>query len=447
MKTTIDMTQGNIIKNIIIFAIPMLIGNLFQQLYNVVDSTVVGRYIGADALAAVGTTGSCTFLLLTLIFGLTNGAGIIIAQCFGAKDYRQMRDVITSLIYINAILCVIITIAGWVLAEPILKIMNTPEEIISDSISYMRIYFLGTAGVLAYNSGSVMLRSFGDSTKALYMLIISSFVNVVLDLVFVLKFNWGVNGVAAATAIANYVSAIVCVIYIYTNREEMQLVGMNLKPRKNIISKIFRVGIPSGLQSSMISIGGMCVQGLINSFGAVTMAAYTASSKIDSVAIQVVMSVAMALSVFSSQNMGAGNIQRIREGLKKTLAAMIGICIIIALCVIIFKYQLLSIFLDPKSAKESINIGCTYLSIIGVAYIICGIMQSFQNILKGAGDVNIVMAAGIVELLTRVVGSYLFVHIWGVTGLWIAIPFSWGSACLIPVFRYISGKWVGKKLS
>lgn len=439
------MTQGSAIKNILLFAFPMLIGNLFQQLYNVVDSTIVGRYIGADALAAVGTTGSCTFLLLTLIFGMVNGAGIIIAQCVGARDFCQMRNAITALIYIGVFLSAAITVAGWFFAEPILRIMNTPPEIMDTAVIYMRINFLGTAGAFAYNTGAAILRSFGDSKTSLYMLIISSIINIALDILFVVQFNMGVPGVAVATTIATFMSAFICVLYIYRHKEDMNLSGMNLKPKSIMIFKIIKTGIPSGLQSSMISIGNMCVQGLINSFGAVTMAAYTASSKIDSVAIQVVMSIAMSLSVYSSQNMGAGNIERIKMGLKKTLVVMIGICTVIAALVLTFKSQLLSIFLDPVSAAEATAIGCTYLTIIGVAYIICGVMQCFQNLIKGAGDINIVMAAGIVELLTRVGASYLFVRIWGVTGLWIAIPVSWGSACLIPVIRYFSGKWINKR--
>ncbi len=445
MAKTIDMTRGSASKSIILFALPMLIGNIFQQLYNVVDSTVVGKFVGAEALAAVGATSSCSMLLLTLVNGLAAGAGIIIAQCIGARDFRQMRNAVTALIYIDIVMGIVITITGTLLAEPILRLMNTPEEIIGDSVTYMKINFAGTIGLLAYNSGAVILRSFGDSKTSLYILILSSLVNVVLDLLFVLGFGMGVAGAAYATVIATFVSAAACIGYLYFRRHILFLDGMELKFDVAMFREIVKTGIPSGLQSSMISIGNMCVQGLINSFGTMTVAAYTAAGKIDSVVIQIVMSIAMSLSVYSGQNVGAGNIERVRIGLRGTLKIMLTVCVSIAVLILIFKRQLLGIFLSESDAAEAINIGCTYLSIMGIAYIICGVMQSFQNLIKGAGDVNAAMAAGFVELSTRVAASYLLVHFFGVTGLWLAIPVSWGSACLIPLLRYMSGKWINKR--
>ena len=445
MAKTIDMTRGSASKSIILFALPMLIGNIFQQLYNVVDSTVVGKFVGAEALAAVGATSSCSMLLLTLVNGLAAGAGIIIAQCIGARDFRQMRNAVTALIYIDIVMGIVITITGTLLAEPILRLMNTPEEIIGDSVTYMKINFAGTIGLLAYNSGAVILRSFGDSKTSLYILILSSLVNVVLDLLFVLGFGMGVAGAAYATVIATFVSAAACIGYLYFRRHILFLDGMELKFDVAMFREIVKTGIPSGLQSSMISIGNMCVQGLINSFGTMTVAAYTAAGKIDSIVIQIVMSIAMSLSVYSGQNVGAGNIERVRIGLRGTLKIMLTVCVSIAVLILIFKRQLLGIFLSESDAAEAINIGCTYLSIMGIAYIICGVMQSFQNLIKGAGDVNAAMAAGFVELSTRVAASYLLVHFFGVTGLWLAIPVSWGSACLIPLLRYMSGKWINKR--
>ena len=402
MAKTIDMTRGSASKSIILFALPMLIGNIFQQLYNVVDSTVVGKFVGAEALAAVGATSSCSMLLLTLVNGLAAGAGIIIAQCIGARDFRQMRNAVTALIYIDIVMGIVITVAGMFLAEPILRLMNTPGEIIGNSVTYMKINFAGTIGLLAYNSGAVILRSFGDSKTSLYILILSSLVNVVLDLLFVLGFGMGVAGAAYATVIATFVSAAACIGYLYFRRHILFLDGMELKFDVAMFREIVKTGIPSGLQSSMISIGNMCVQGLINSFGTMTVAAYTAAGKIDSIVIQIVMSIAMSLSVYSGQNVGAGNIERVRIGLRGTLKIMLTVCVSIAVLILIFKRQLLGIFLSESDAAEAINIGCTYLSIMGIAYIICGVMQSFQNLIKGAGDVNAAMAAGFVELSTRV---------------------------------------------
>lgn len=445
MAKTTDMTRGSASKSIILFALPLLIGNLFQQLYNVVDSTVVGKFVGAGALAAVGATSSCSMLLLTLANGLSAGAGIIIAQCIGARDFKQMRKAVTALVYIGLIMGALITFAGIFLAEPILRLMNTPPDIINDSAVYMKINFAGTIGTLAYNSGAVILRSFGDSKTSLYILILSSIVNAALDLLFVLGFGMGVAGAAYATVTATFVSAAACIGYLYYRRHILFLSGLTMKFDKGMFREIVKTGIPSGLQSSMISIGNMCVQGLINSFGTMTVAAYTAAGKIDTIVIQIVMSIAMSLSVYSGQNVGAGNIERVRIGLRQTLKIMLTVCTAIAVLVIVFKRNLLCIFLSESDAAEAISIGCSYLNIIGIAYIICGAMQSFQNLIKGAGDVNTAMAAGFVELSTRIAASYALVHFFGVTGLWLAIPVSWGSACMIPLLRYLSGKWITKR--
>lgn len=441
-----DMTTGTPIKAILLFAVPMLIGNIFQQLYNFVDTTVVGKYVGADALAAVGTTGSMNALLICIAFGLSNGAGVIIAQCFGAQRHGEMKRAVTAMLYVVVTAGLIITAAGIFLAGPAMSLLGVPESIRPMSVLYMRIVFgLSLTGIL-YNAFAAVLRSVGDSRTPLYMLIISSVINVVLDLVFVLKFNMGVSGVAYATIIAQAVSAALCAAYMFRHRHELYLEKLPLLPSGYMVRKIFRVGLPSAFQSAMISLGGISVQGLINSFGTDAMAAYTASSKIDSIAIQILVSIAAALSVYSGQNMGAGDIARIRKGLRQTLMVMIPVCTATAAAMLIFKRQLLGIFLDADEAKNAIDIGCMYLSVIGIGYIIAGIMQSCQNLLKGCGDVNVCVAAGLAELGVRVGASYLFVIYWGLWGIFIAIPVSWACGCIIPVIRYISGKWTKKGL-
>lgn len=443
-KKITNMTEGTPIKLILAFAVPMLIGNIFQQFYNFVDAAIVGKYVGADALAAVGTTGSMNGLLISLAMGLTNGAGIIIAQCFGAKDKVRMKKAVTAMIWVLAAVTAIITIGGILLSYPAMRLLKVPEDIIGDSVAYMRIVFGCCAAMIGYNGCSAILRNLGDSKTPLYMLIISSITNVILDLVFVVVFNWGVKGVALATAIAQMLSGVLCFGYLYKHREELYLSNIPFKPEKEEVKKIFRMGIPSALQTSLISLGGISVQGLVNSFGTHAIAAYTASTKIDSIAIQIVVSIAVSLSVFSGQNRGAGNIDRIKKGLRQTLSVMVPTCVFIAVFMLIFKRQMLSLLLDPATAGKSIEIGATYLSIIGIGYIIAGVMQSFLNLIRGAGDVNVSMAAGIAELSMRVIASYVLVQFWGLTGIWIAVPISWACGCSIPVIRYFSGKWINK---
>lgn len=444
-KTT-SMTAGSPIKLILAFAAPMLIGNIFQQFYNLVDSTVVGKFVGADALAAVGSTGTLTGLTLCLCFGMTSGAGIIISQCFGAKNHSMLRRTISTLICVLTILSIIMVSLGLAFSRHIFEFLQVPEDIIDDSILYFKIVMLGTPFSMAYNICSSILRNMGNSKTPLYMLILSSFVNIGLDLLFVIVFNMSIAGVALATIIAQAVSAIACIVYMYINRFEFKLNGIKLSIDKRATRNIFKTGLPAALQSSMITLGTMSVQRLINQFGTMAIAAYTASTKIDSLAIMVVVTMGMSLSVFCGQNIGAGKTDRIKSGLYKTLALVLGYCVLIAVIMLLFGDKLLVLFLDPSQASEAIEIGTQYLKIIGIAYFMAGIMRCYLNVLHGAGDVNVSLSTGIAELLFRIIASYALVKPFGLLGLWIAIPISWGLASLIPVIRYYSGKWKNKIL-
>lgn len=441
-----DMTQGSPTKLIVGFAIPMLIGNIFQQVYNVVDTLVVGRFLGEEALAGVGSTGTLNFFLLSLVMGLCNGAGIVVAQCFGAKDYKKMKDTVVALIWVSGILSILLSIIGYIFCEQFLHILDVPDNVIAYSIEYLQIMFIFLMMTVIYNGTAAILRSTGDSKTPLYSLIVACVINVVLDLVFVVVLPLGVSGVAYATVIAQSVSALINLIYLYLKRKTIGLVDMEWKPSKFSIGVIIKTGFPAAFQSCMISLGGMSVQRLINSFGSSVMAAYVAANRIDSVAIQVIVSIGTALSVFTGQNIGINNLERIKEGLYKTLVIMLGASISIAALVLIFRYQLMGFFLDSSASPEILEIGATYLSIIGIAYMIAGIMQSYQNVIRGAGDVNTCMVAGLTELAGRIIFAYILSGILGVTGIWIATPISWGCGCVIPVARYYSGKWKEKRL-
>lgn len=447
MKTeTTSMTEGSPVKLILAFSAPLLLGNIFQQLYNLVDSTVVGRFVGANALAAVGAPGTIMALTLCLCFGLTNGAGIIIAQCFGAKNYNQLKATIGALICIISITALVLMIIGIAGAPFFLRLVSTPDEIINDAVLYMRIVMIGTPFSMAYNGVSAILRNMGDSKTPLLMLMLSSFLNIVLDLIFVLAFGMAVMGVGIATVISQAVSAAACLIYMRRYKNELHLDGLKIRFNRRCAKQIFKTGVPTALQSCMISLGTLSVQRLINSFGTQAVAAYTASTKIDSVAIMVVVTMGMSLAVYSGQNMGAGKVDRIKSGLYKTLALVLTYCVIMAVVMIFFGNNLLRIFLDPSEAGEAVSIGTQYLRIIGIAYFMAGIMRCYLNVVHGTGDVNISMLTGLAELAFRIIASYVLVKPLGLTGLWIAIPISWGCGSLIPVIRYYSGKWKYKSL-
>lgn len=441
-----DMTVGKPMNLIITFAIPMLIGNIFQQIYNVVDTIVVGRYLGENALAGVGSTGTLTGLLFALVFGLCNGGGLIIAQSFGCRDFDTLKKAVNAMIWVAGSMTVLLSIIGLAASRFLLTILAVPESVIEYSVTYLRILYAFVFGNVIYNGASAILRSIGDSKTPLIALIISSLVNVFLDLAFVVVLGLGVAGVAYATILAQCVSAVIVVGFLYKKRREIGLCSLLVKPEKHMVSLVIRTGLPAALQSSMISLGGLSVQRLINSFGASVMAAYVAANRIDSVAIQVIVSIGTALSVFTGQNMGRNDFKRIASGLYHTMAVMVGASAFIAGIVLTFRYPLIYIFLGDLATDLAIETGVTYLSIIGIAYVIAGVMNSYLNVIRGAGDVNTCLVAGIAELSGRIVFAYLLSHFLGAAGIWIATPISWGCGCIIPVVRYYSGKWKTKKL-
>lgn len=441
-----DMTKGSPLKLILSFSVPMLIGNVFQQVYNFVDAAVVGRFVGAESLAAVGSTGTILAVMICLMMGLTSGAGIIISQCFGSRKFDEMRKTVTGLIYIVVILSVITSIAGIIFARPILRLLSTPDGVIDEAVRYVNIIFAFTIGMAMYNSAGAILRSLGDSRTPLYALILSSLLNVGLDLLFVIVFKAGVAGAAIATVIAQIISAVYCIVHIVRYREQLNLEGISFKTSKEALIRIFQTGLPAALESCLISLGTMSVQRLVNSFGKMTMAAYTAATKIDSIAIAPIVSIGMSLSVFAGQNRGAGNLDRIKKGLYQTLLSLIGICIVLATVIVLLRGQLLGLFLDKNEAAEAIIIGSKYLVIVSVAYIVAAVMRTYLNILRGAGDVNTSAIAGILELTGRIIFAYILVHPFGSTGIWMATPLAWAMGASVPVIRYYSGKWKDKKL-
>ncbi|MBR0365197.1 MAG: MATE family efflux transporter, partial [Clostridia bacterium] len=430
-----DMTRGDPMRMIFAFAAPLLLGNIFQQLYNVIDSTIVGRFIGAQALAATGAPGSVLMLMMCLCMGLTSGAGIIIAQCYGAKNYDALRSTIGTLITVLSVLTGILMFIGTVIATPVLRFINVPENILCDASTYMKIFMLAAPFTMLYNACSALMRSTGDSRTPLMVLIISSFLNIGLDLLFITVFGWGVAGAALATGLAQAVSAVVCLMALYRKRHELHIDSIKAEFIPDSAVLIFKTGVPAAMQSSMISLGTLAVRSLINSFGTSAMAAYTAATHIDSLAIMVVVSMGMALSVYSGQNIGAGQILRIRQTLNKTLAVVLGYCAVIGLIIFFFGQNIISVFLDPNEAAESVAIGAQYLKIIGSAYVMAGIMRCYLNVIQGAGDTNISMLTGAVELSIRVIASYALVKPFGLIGLWIAIPISWGCGSIVPLLR------------
>ncbi|WP_026520560.1 MATE family efflux transporter [Butyrivibrio sp. FCS006] len=443
-----DMTKGSIIGAIISFSIPMLISSIFQQLYSLVDTYIVSRYLGPDALAGVGATGLLTFLMLCITLGMGAGGGLIIAQCYGSKNYEKLRSTIISMSYIMLLLAAVMSFVGFVYSRKFLVFLKVPNNVLDYSVTYIRIIFVFSIGTVLYNLTSSILRSVGDSKTPLYALIAASFINIGLDLFFILKLNMGVAGAAYATVISQFVSGLICLVIIIRKRADLSFNGVgSLLPDAHTLLLIIRTSLPSTFQSSLITLGGISVQRLINSFGSDVMAGYVAASKVDSLAIQVILSVGNALCVFTGQNIGIGNLERIEKALKKSRIIMFFSAVVIAICAYTFRFCIVGIFLDADANPLALNTGAQYLSIVGVAYLICAIMQSYQNVIKGAGDVNTCMVAGLTELAGKIIFAYAASPFLGPLGIWISTPFSWACGCVIPVVRYYSGKWKFKTLA
>lgn len=438
-----DMTEGKPRRLLMQFALPLMAGNLFQQLYNVVDTAVVGRFIGADALAAVGTTGTVMFFFTTWIINLYNGAGIIMAQYWGSRKYQDFKEVAASMIRITSVMTAVIALIGLFLAPKVLVLIQVPTDLLPMSVLYLRICLCFSVFSSVYNAGSVLLRSAGDSKTPFKAMVVSSVTNIILNILFVVVFHMGVSGVAVSTIISQMFSAAICLIHIFRKREELHLEGIFREKRTSKIIPICRMGIPTALQSCMISVGGMSVQGLVNSYGQDVMAAYTTAQRIDSITIQVIVALGNSLSVFTGHNIGRGFYERIRQGLRTTLGLMLGASAVLALLVLFGRNYLLTLFLNPQTDASAIYYASQYLSIIGIAYIIAGVMNSYLNVIRGAGDVKTSVMAGFAELGGRILFAFLLAGPVGldVFGIWLATPLSWACGCVIPVVMYYRGSW------
>ena len=442
-----DMTKGSIPGLIISFAIPTFIASMFQQLYSLVDTIIVSRYLGPDALAGVGSTGLLTFLLLSLALGMGNGGGLIISQCFGSGNLEKLKNTIVSMSYCMLVLAMGMSGVGIIFSQKMLVALKVPENVLPYSVEYIRIIFVFSLGSVFYNWGSSILRSVGDSKTPLYALIVTSFLNITLDLFFILVLKLGVAGAAYATVLSQFVSGFVCLFVIIRKKEDLGLGKIkSFAPDLDSIKLIVKTSIPSVFQSCMISLGGISVQRLINSFGADVMAGYVAASRVDNLAIQTILAVGNALCVFTGQNIGQSDYDRIGEALKFCRKVMLVCAAVIAVCAYVFRFAIIGIFIDAETSAKALSTGADYLSIVGVAYLICAVMQSYQNVIRGAGDVNTCMVAGIAELAGKILFAYFTAPLFGEMGIWISTPFSWACGCIIPTVRYYSGKWKFKKL-
>ncbi len=444
-KNITDMTTGSPVKHILKFALPLLVGNLFQQLYNMVDSVIVGNYVGANALAAVGTCGSMNFLFFSLSSGLAIGIGIIVAQYFGAKDEERIRITIANSIYVLCTAAIVVSLLGIAFSPQLLRLLATPNSIIQDSILYMRTTCMGIIAIALYNGVASILRALGDSKTPLYFLILASIINVVLDLVFVLNFGWGVFGVALATIISQAISAITSMIYAYHKIPYFRLSREMMKPNRKIITQSFRLGVPVALQNSMIAVSCMALQGVVNTFGETVMAAYTITGRIEQIVQQPYGSLGMALTTYSGQNMGAGKHDRVKKGYRQAVFMVLAFSIAMIPIAYLFGTQIIGFFVKDAAV---IRMGVVALRITSLCYFGLGMIYVPRAVLNGCGDTGFAMLNGFTEVACRILYSQVLtrIPILGFWGIWITTGATWITTAVVCVMRYVRGKWRTKAI-
>lgn len=443
MSYTRKMTEGSELKHIILFTLPLFAGNLFQQLYNIVDSVIVGRVLGSDKLAAVGTTGSLTYLFSTLCIGLSVGAGILISQRFGAGMHREVRRLITNSAYVIMAFGVVVTVISVACAGLLMQMMNTPANLLRDATDYMRAACSGTLCVAAYNWINSVMRSLGDSRTPLIFLVVASLLNVALDLLFVVVLDFGVTGAAYATVISQGVSAAGSIIVGFRKNPYFRLSREDFKVEPAVCKKCITTGVPIALQNAMISVSMIFLQRTANGFGETVMAAYTATMRVEQLIQQPFASMNAAVSTFAGQNIGAGLEKRVIRGYHLSMLVTIGFALAVMGVFLLCGDQIVGLFVDEP---EVISIGGSALKLSCLFYTALGTIHTTRGLLNGAGDVIYAMINGFAEVAGRIGFALILVNIPGMGwwAVWTTTCLTWVLTALMSLIRYWQGKWKNK---
>ena len=379
----VDMTQGNITRHLISFALPLLMGNIFQQLYNMVDTWVVGRFVSNEAYAAVGTNGPIINMLIGFFMGLSSGAGVVISQYYGAKRHEDVSRTVHTAITMTLILGILFTGIGLFMTPYMLKIMNTPANVLPESTTYLRTIFSGITGLMFYNIGSGILRAVGDSKRPFYFLVVCALMNTVLDLLFVLVFKMGVRGVALATILAQATSAILVIITLLRTNECIKLCPGKIRIHWDMLKKIFRVGIPAAIQMAITSFSNIFVQSYINFFGDNCMSGWTTYAKVDQLLFLPMQSISLASTTFVGQNLGCNQVERAKKGVTTAITIAVSSTLILMVPVLVFAPYIVAFF---NSKPEVVDYGSMLLRYITPFYVLCCFNQIYSGALRGAGN-------------------------------------------------------------
>ena len=431
------MTKGDIAKQILTFSLPLFLGNIFQQFYNMADTWVLGNFASNEAFSAVGTLGSVTNLLIGLFWGLSSGASVVISRFFGARKYEDVNKASHTLILSTLILGIIFTLLFLPMIPMFLKFIKMPSEAYNDAYTYLKIYIIGLTGLVIYNASSSILRAIGDSVKPFLFLVLSTVINVVLDCILVIKFNMGSMGVAYATVIAEALSALCSLIVLFKTDSPVKLSFKKMRIDFDIMESIIRIGIPTGLQMFLVAFSNIFVQSYINYFGTDCMAGWAAYSKLDSLLLLPIQSIALAVMTFTGQNLGADNLKRAKEGVKKALIINISITLILLIPLNLFTEQLVSFF---NSKEEVIYYGSTFIRYISPFYLSPAIHNVLTKAVNGSGESRVTMILSIFSfIIVRQIYLYIIANYLGNSFILIGLgyPFGWLSLTTLSIIYYL----------
>ncbi len=437
-----DLTNGKESKLIMQFATPMIFGSIFSQLYNIVDSIIVGNFIGKEALAAVGASFPVIFALVSLIFGIGSGFTIIISQYFGAKDIKSVKKTIDTMYIFLFFASIIVTILGIIFSEDIFRLIKLPEDVLPQATTYLNIFLTGIIFFFGFNGTSSVLRGLGDSKTPLYFLIASTIINIILDLLFIIVFKMGIAGAAFATVLSQALTFFSLIIYLNKYHQIIHFSISKISFDKDIFKKSIKIGLPSGIQQTFVGLGMMALMGIVSMFGTSVIAAYTVASRLEAFTKIPVMNFSMALSTFVGQNLGANKLERVTKGYKATLIMSGLICIVLAVVIIPFRHFLIGLFTNDN---DVINIGANYLIIVTPFYLLFSTMFTTNGVLRGAGATLIPMFITLIALWGfRIPAAYYLSGIMGVSGIWWSIPIAWSIGAAGSLIYYSTGKWKNK---
>lgn len=425
-----ELTHGKPLNLIFTFMLPIFIGNIFQQMYNLADAIIVGRYLGVQALAAVGCTASLIFFIISFIFSSTQGFTVVLAQKFGARDYDMVRKSFTTSFVLSGAIMVIMTILSVPFTYQLLQLLRTPTDIIDMANTYLFIMFIGIFATVFYNLSSNVIRALGDSKTPLYFLIFSSILNIALAFLFVTKIKMGIAGAGWATVLSQLIATILCMSFMFWKYPILHLQKSDWKLNKDFIMEHLRIGIPMGFQMSVLTIGIIILQYVLNGFGSDAVAGYTSAMRVEQIFGQALVALGATMATFTAQNFGAGKMGRIKQGTKCAVMIGISICVFSFVILIFFAENIVSIFMSEQN-ENIISMGALYLHVIMVFMIFLAILLIFRNILQGMGQAIAPLMSGIAELILRGACAIILGHFFGFLGICFATPAAWIGASIV----------------